>query len=115
MPYLDSASYDLPFQSGSDTSREAALQARSFIGVQGIRVLRWFEDRGARGGTQKECAEALSLGRPSVCARVHALEHAGALYKTRLTRARCAVYMTIAGLGYVSGTIRTCNVDPTGV
>lgn len=92
MPYLDPASYELPFQSDSDTSRAAAVKARDFVGRQGIKVLCWFEDQGQHGGTQKECAAALGLGRPSVCARVNALERHGVVVKTTARRDGCAVY-----------------------
>lgn len=92
MPYIDSANRELPFQSGSDTSHAAALRAQSFVGRQGVKVLLWFEGRGERGGTQKEAAEALGIGRPSVCARVNALEQQGRLVKTTLRRGGCAVY-----------------------
>lgn len=93
MPYALPTQAELPYAAGSDTSRDAALQARHFVGRQGLQVLVWFEQRGAEGGTQRECAEALSLGRPSVCARVRALEQHGALVKTTARRAACSVYV----------------------
>ena len=68
MPYLQPASYELPFQSQSDTSREAAKRAEAFVGPQGADVLRWFLERGARGGTQREASEALGISRASMCA-----------------------------------------------
>lgn len=96
MPHLQPASYELPFQSGSDTSRAAAERAQKFVGQQGADVLRWFLERGARGGTQKEVAAALSLGRPSVCARVHALEQCGWLIKSvSERRSGCSVYFVV--------------------
>lgn len=93
MPYADPANRELPFQSGSDTSHDAALRAQSFVGRQGVKVLLWFEGRGERGGTQKEAAEGLGIGRPSVCARVNALEQQGRLIKTSARRAGCSVYV----------------------
>jgi len=96
MPYLHSSTYELPFASGSDTSRAAAKRAEAFVGPQGADVLRWFIERGARGGTQKEAAAALGLGRPSVCARVNALEKCGWLIKSvSERRAGCAVYFVV--------------------
>lgn len=92
MPYLDPVNRALPFQSGSDTSRDAAVRAAKFIGQQGLDVLAWFEARGPQGGTQKECAAALDIGRPSICARVRALEEAGRVRKTEARRGGCAVY-----------------------
>ena len=94
MPYLEPANYALPFQSGSDTSRDAALRAKQFVGRQGLAVLAWFESRGSHGGTQKECAAALGIARASVCARVRALEQCGQLMKCSIATRRegCMVY-----------------------
>ena len=93
MPYLD-VNYALPFQSGSDTSRDAALRAKQFVGRQGLAVLAWFEARVLHGGTQKECAAALGIARASVCARVRALEQCGQLMKWSIATRRegCVVY-----------------------
>jgi hypothetical protein len=95
MPYADPAHYDLPFASGSDTSEAAALRAKRFCGPQGLEVLAWFVARNGWGGTQRECATALHIGRPSICARVHALEKAGSLRKTALRRGGCAIYEAV--------------------
>ena len=96
MPYLISSSYELPFASGSDTSRDAAKRAERFVCQQGADVLRWFLEHGARGGTQKEVAAALGLGRPSVCARVNALEKCGWLIKSVSERRQaCSVYYCV--------------------
>jgi DNA-binding MarR family transcriptional regulator len=93
MAYLQPSSYELPFASQSSTSRDAAQHARRFVCQQGADVLRWFIERGARGGTQKEVAAALGLGRPSVAARVHALEKCGWLIKSvSERRSGCACY-----------------------
>jgi biotin operon repressor len=93
MAYLHPASYELPFQSGSATSRDAAKRAERYVCQQGADVLRWFLERGARGGTQRECSEALGIGRPSICARVRALEQCGWLIKSvSERRTGCAVY-----------------------
>ena len=96
MPYLQPSIFEQPYQAGSDTSREAAERARKFIGRQGLTVLAWFVARGAYGGTQREASEALGIGRPSVCARCHALEQTGQLVKLPgATRQRCAVYVSM--------------------
>lgn len=92
MPYL-SQTYDLPFQSHSDTSREAAVRAAKFVGVQGEQVFRWLAER--RNGTQKECSQALGIGRPSCCARFRALEAAGRIVKVRERRDGCQAYEVV--------------------
>ena len=48
MSYLDSSNYELPYASKRETSREAAEQARKFVGRQGLTVLAWFVSRGVR-------------------------------------------------------------------
>lgn len=90
MPYAD-ASYALPFQATSPTSRDAAIKAAAFVGKQGELVYAWYADQ-VDGGTQKEAATALGLERSSVCARTRALELAGRAVKTDRRRAGCAVY-----------------------
>lgn len=92
MPFLHPASYELPFDSASDTSRDAAVRAERFVCAQGLEVLHWMQDQGAHGATQKEASDALRIGRPSICARFHALEKRGALVKTTQRRDGCAVY-----------------------
>ena len=95
MPYLDSANYDLPYASESETSRDAAVQARKFVGRQGLTVLAWFVSRGAYGGTQREASAALVIGRPSIAARVHALEATKRLVKVAgVRRGGYQVYRT---------------------
>ena len=92
MAYVDPVNRELPFVSDSDTSRAAALRAQSFIGAQGRTVLAWFVACGAHGGTQIEASAALGIGRPSICARVRALELTGRLVKTSGRRGGAAVY-----------------------
>jgi hypothetical protein len=96
MPYLHPTSYELPFQSGSDTSRDAARKAQRFVSRQGWEVLAWFRDRGEVGGTQREASQALGIERSSMCARCNALEKVGNLVKTTERRGGCAVY-TVRG------------------
>lgn len=97
MPYLDSAIPSLPFQAGSDTSKTAAVRARQFVGQQGAVVLTFVTARRDYGATQKEIAFMLQLGRPSVCARVRALEQCGEVVKTSDRRDGCAVYRVREG------------------
>lgn len=92
MPYASPANYELPFQSGSDTSRDAALKARDYVCAQGRKVLGWFEQRGSFGATQKEASAALHIERASIAARVNALEKQKQLRKTAERRQGCAVY-----------------------
>lgn len=92
MPYADSINYELPFASGSDTSESAARRAADFVGKQGELVLHWFQDQGPIGATQIEASAALAIGRPSMAARVHALEKRGELVKTTARRDGAAVY-----------------------
>jgi len=93
MPWLDSSTQRLPFQSNSSTSRDAAKKAEAFCGPQGANVLRWFIERGARGGTQREASEALGISRASICARCNALEKCGWLIKSVSERRDgCACY-----------------------
>ncbi len=81
-----------PYQRGSDTSRDAALRAQSFVGEQGETVFAWICLQGVNGATQKEAAAALGIGRPSLCARFRALEQVHAILKTGDRRGGCVVY-----------------------
>lgn len=94
MPYALPAQGALPYAANSDTSRDAALKARDFVGAQGRKVLGWFEGRGTFGGTQREASAALHIERASIAARVNALEKQGQLRKTAERRDACAVYVT---------------------
>jgi len=98
MPFIDASTPRLPFQSHSDTSREAAIAARSFAGHQSLTIRAWFRSQGRTGGTQREASDQLGIGRPSICARTRELETAGVLVKTASRRAGCAVYQLVEGL-----------------
>lgn len=91
MPYL--AQLGLPYASGSDTSRDAAIAAASFVCAQGRLVLAYIRQRGS--ATQREASEGLGIGRPSCCARFRALELCGAIAKTSARRQACAVYVPL--------------------
>ena len=80
-----------PYAAHSDTSYMAALQAQAFVSKQGLAVWTWLCRR-PHGGTQREAARALEIGRPSLCARFRALEEAGAITKTEARRDGCVVY-----------------------
>lgn len=94
MPYLHPATYELPFQAQSETSRNAAVRAGGFHLSQRARILAWFQDQGARGGTQIECARCLGIARASVAPRVNEMwdEGRGPLEKTAARRGGCFVY-----------------------
>lgn len=91
MPYLDSASYELPFQSGSDTSRAAAVAMRETASTQRERYYQWLADR-VQGGTDGEAEVELAMRRSSVCARRNELMKAGRVLKTDWRRVGCAVW-----------------------
>lgn len=84
-----------PYQRGSETSRSAAERAKDFVGEQGAVVLRFILTRGLKGATQKEISEALNIGRPSICARVRALEQTQQIEKTTAKRGNCFVYVAV--------------------
>ena len=92
MPYLKSASYELPFASGSDTSRDAAIRAERFVGAQGRAVYDWWLLQGEHGATQREASAAMGIERASICARVNELEKQERLTRTLDRRAGCVVY-----------------------
>lgn len=93
MPYT--ASLSLPFASGSDTSRDAAVKAESFALTQEQEVFIYISACGSDGATQKEIARALGLGRPSVCARCRALEQRAWIRKTAARREGCVAYQAV--------------------
>lgn len=99
MPYGRTSSLfdvpEAPYQAGSDTSREAALAAKRFIGQQGIAVLEFFARMADYGATQKEASSVLEISRASMAARVNALERAGRLLKTGRRRGKCEVYQAV--------------------
>lgn len=82
----------VPYARDSETSKAAAERAKSFVGEQGERVYRWFVQQGVEGGTQKQVSAALGIGRPSIAARVNALEREGRLIKTARRVDGCATY-----------------------
>lgn len=89
MPYTR---HGEPFAAGSETSCDAALKARAFVSKQGLDVYHWLQGRGASGGTRKEAEDDLGMKTQSLCARLKALEDAGAIRKTSEKRDGCVVY-----------------------
>jgi hypothetical protein len=79
MPYLDTANQALPFQAGSDTSHDAAVEAQAFAGTQQARYLAWLTSKGAHGGTDAEAEAELGMRRQSICARRGELMKRGAV------------------------------------
>lgn len=84
-----------PYQRSSETSKAAAIKAEPFIAAQGRTVSAWIGRQGERGGTQKEAAAALGIGRPSLCGRFRALELTSRILKTGERRGGCRVYRTL--------------------
>lgn len=93
MPYIDAVQRALPWQSGSDTSHDAAAAARSFSGRQRQMYLDWLRAKGPIGGTDAEAEVELAMRRSSVCARRNEL--LGVIYKTAWRRFGCAVWMAL--------------------
>ena len=99
MPYLSPADETLPYQSGSDTSRDAAIQAQDGADRQRERVYAYILGFGdGHGVTQKE-AERFFLANPpavvraALCPRFHELERAGKIEKLDgVRREGCAAY-----------------------
>lgn len=91
MPYT--AQQTLPYAAGSDTSHEAAVKARDFVGPQGDAVWAYVRGWGLYGATQKEISAGTGIGRASVAARCHALWRQARLEKLDTKREGCAVYI----------------------
>jgi len=90
MPYADPVNYALPFISNSETSREAAVTAKSFAPTQLDRYFTWLLAQGSRGGTDKEASAALGIARMSLCCRRMELKRAGLIEQTGYKRDGCA-------------------------
>lgn len=69
MPYVQPAQQALPWQSGSETSHEAAMAAGECAVTQRQKVYSFLARHGRRGATDEEIEQALSMRRSSVCAR----------------------------------------------
>lgn len=96
MPYADSANGELPFQTGSDTSHDAAVAAKAFNGRQQTQYREWLALKGEDGGTDKEAAKELEMERSSICARRGELKKAGRVIDTERRRSGCAVWRLIS-------------------
>lgn len=97
-PTAASFDFETPYARGSETSRDAAIRAQSFVGEQGATVYAWILEQGLHGATQKEAERALGIGRPSLCARFRALEQTSAILKTGERRGGCVVYKAMSGV-----------------
>jgi hypothetical protein len=92
MPYADTAQARLPYASGSETSRDAAIRALAFAETQEARYFRWLSQRD-QGGTDAEAEREIPMKRQSVCARRNELVNRGLVINTGLRRGHCAVWM----------------------
>lgn len=95
MPCADPANGELPFQSGSETSHDAAVAAKEFNGRQQTQYREWLERKGEHGGTDKEAEQELKMARSSICARRGELKKAGRVIDTETRRGGCAVWRLI--------------------
>lgn len=93
MPFLDSAQQAFPWQSGSDTSRDAAVAAQGFGPRQREQYWDWLERRGELGGTDAEAAAALGFPRSSICPRRNELK--ARILDTGLRRGGCTVWRAL--------------------
>lgn len=93
MPYVDPAQTSLPYQQGSDTSYDAAVQAKQFARTQREQYAAWVRARGEFGATDAEAEQGIPMRRSSVCARRNELEKARVIQKTDRRRGGCAVYV----------------------
>lgn len=92
MPYLQSSTYELPFQSGSETSRDAAIAIEPVAETQRERYFAFVALAGTQGRTDAEAESWLRMRRSSVCARRNELMKAGRIVQTDRRRKGCTVY-----------------------
>ena len=69
MPWVDSAQQQLPYQSGSDTSHEAARAAASSAPSQRATLTAQYRRHAFAGVTDHEMSEATGLPINVICAR----------------------------------------------
>jgi len=82
MAYVNVLTPSLPFSDTvGGTSYDAAVHAHQFAGSQRERLLAWFQQRGARGSTDRETEVGLGMSRSSVCARRNELIALGLVVK----------------------------------
>lgn len=86
-----------PFAVNSETSFEAAIRAQKFVSQQGMEVYAWLKAQGTHGGTRKELEAATGIKTQSLCARLKALQDAGAIQATDQRRSGCQVYVVVCG------------------
>lgn len=74
MPYADPAQHALPWQSGSDTSHEAARAARGKAAMDRERLRCLYVSHPVHGVTDHEAHEATGLDINVICARRNELK-----------------------------------------
>lgn len=89
MPYTQGG---LPYAPQSDTSYDAAVQAKQFARTQREQYAAWVRARGEHGATDAEAEIEIPMRRSSVCARRNELEKTRVIVKTDRRRGGCAVY-----------------------
>ena len=94
MPYLEPASYELPFAAGSETSRDAAVAIRETASTQRERYFRWLAGR-VHGSTDAEAEASIPMRRSSICARRNELMKAGRILKTDWRRGGGTVFRAL--------------------
>jgi len=81
-----------PYQSGSETSHEAAQGAFTFAETQRGVVYEYIAQQGDSGATMAEIEQACGIKRQSVCARFGELRAVRAIEKTDIRRGGCQAW-----------------------
>lgn len=92
MPHI-TVNAELPFQSDSDTSHDAAVAAECFAASQRSRYFVWLLGKREHGGTDAEAEHELQMRRSSVCARRNELRAKNLVSKTGRRRGGCTVWV----------------------
>lgn len=93
MPYTPQSG--LPFQSGSDTSHDAAIRAELFAQPQCRKYLDWLIACGPTGGTDKEAHRGTGIARASICCRRMELKAQGLIADAGLRREGCTAWRVL--------------------
>jgi hypothetical protein len=93
MAWLNPSQTELPYQSGSFESREAAIAALPSAARGRQRVYQVIAGRGRYGATQREIAALLDLPRATVAPRCRELELDQVIVKADARRDGCRVYV----------------------
>lgn len=92
MPYADPIQPALPYQSGSETSRQAAIEMESHADTQRARYFQWLLSKGEAGGTDIEAADELGIKRQSLCPRRMELRARNLIFNSGRRRNSCTVW-----------------------